>query len=171
MSKANAWLYLPMTILVMAVCSPLRAADDQVRVVPASELEQWWQVAPGHELNLGPQRDLQGCVAVAFEIHGDGTVSNERIWNPSSVPIWTLWSVTNNALQLARQWRFVPAPTNKTHAAIYTYASVTYTLGNGFSRAQLDEFKSDKFRLKCEVPDFVQQVQAMINSEKIGSKP
>ena len=134
MGKVNISLYLSMTVLAMAVCDPLRAADEQVRVVPASELGQWWQAVPGHP-NLLPQypvdalqEGVTGCVAVAFEIHGDGSVSNERIWNSALTHAHSSKQLEQAILQTVHQWRFDPTTTNMGHDPVYTYQTLTFTI-------------------------------------------
>ena len=177
MSKVNISLYLSMTVLVMAVCNPLRAADEQVHVIPDSELNQWWQAPPGG--NSGPQLPplaLDGCIAVAFEIHEDGSVSNERVWHRA-------WTDTNQGkqfeqavLQVLPHWHFVPAPANAGHNAVYTYQVFAITMSmisNSMtgtppmptaSDRRRAERQDDQNKAQCEMSDFPQQVQNMINA-------
>lgn len=184
MTSANARSFL-LVVLVAVVCNPLHAADNQVHVVPDSQLGQWWLATPGHE-NAPPQYppnpDQEGCVAVAFMIHRDGTVSNERAWHNA-------WSNTQSgkqydqlALRAVHQWHFVPAATNATRDPVYTYQIFTYTLTmissmpgvtpmpNHSDRLRAQQHE-DTIKAKCEMTDFPQQVQAMINSAQTGKKP
>ena len=184
MSKVNISLYLSMTVLVVAVCNPLRAADDQVRVVPDSELNQWWQAVPGG--NPEPQFPplaVSGCIAVAFEIHEDGSVSNERVWQRAWTDANLGSQLEQAALGVLPHWRFIPAPANTNHDAVYTYQVFTNTLSliaDPMPGAPPMPTASDRHRVErqqeqaeapCKMSDFPQQVQAMINSGKTGEKP
>lgn len=177
MSDRSARPYLLVPILAFAMCEPLQAADDQVHVIPASELNQWWQSAPGG--NPEPQYPplvVDGCVAVAFEIHSDGSVSNQRVWRSA-------WTDSNDGrqfeqavLKILPHWRFVPASTNTDHSAVYTYQVFTHTaslLSEPMPGAPPMPTASDRRRAishqeqaeaPCKVSDFPQQVQAMINA-------
>ncbi|MBS0432344.1 MAG: hypothetical protein JSS21_08090, partial [Proteobacteria bacterium] len=132
MSNANVRPYLLLMIFAIAACKPLQAADDQVRVVPASELGQWWQVVPGHDPqppHLDMAQPLEtGCIAVAFEIQGDGSVSNERVWRTTLTDSLAGKRLERGALQAMHQSRFLPAPANKNNSAVYTYYVFTFTL-------------------------------------------
>ncbi|HWG10757.1 MAG TPA: energy transducer TonB [Rhodanobacteraceae bacterium] len=185
MSRLNISLCLSITVLVMAVCDPLRAADDQVRVVQASALGQWWQAVPGHPNPLPQypvdalQEGVTGCVAVAFEIHGDGSVSNERIWNSALTHAHSSKQLEQAILQTVHQWRFDPTTTNMGHDPVYTYQTLTFTITepspshwtvNIFINKPTTvdnrriEPQTDELQAKCEMPDFAQQVQATINA-------
>lgn len=176
MISASARSFL-LAALVATACNPLHAADSQIHVVPESELKQWWQ-APSPNTNPPPQypieaikSGIEGCMAVAFEIHSDGSVSNERLWRDET-PRFHLTKVWEQATLLAvHQWHFEPAATNTNRDSVYTYTVVTYTLSNSEKLAKYDKERNDKNKAKCEMTDFPQQVQAMINSAQAGKKP
>ena len=184
MISANARSLL-LVVFVAAVCNPLQGADNQVHVVPDLQLQQWWEAAPGQENSppqYPPDPDQGGCVAVAFMIHGDGTVSNERVWHSEWSNAKSSKTYDQLALRAVHQWHFVATATNTTHDPVYTYQIFTYTLTMISSmpgvapapnhsdrlRAQQHEEAS---KAKCEMTDFPQQVQAMINSAQTGKKP
>lgn len=169
MIKADARTYWLITLLATVVCTPLQAADDQVRVVPDSQLKQWWQAPPGHP-NAPPQypidavkEGVEGCVAVAFEIHADGSVSNERVWHSVLTNVYSKKEVEQASLMAVHNWRFVPSPANTERVPVYTYNVATFTLDNAP--------RESKFRANCEMSDFPQQVQAMIGARKPIQKP
>ncbi|HWG10755.1 MAG TPA: hypothetical protein VN693_04575 [Rhodanobacteraceae bacterium] len=173
-------------IAVFLFSNQLQAANEQVRVVPASELEQWWKVVPGHDPELSidiAQAGVEGCVAVAFEIHGDGRVSNERVWRRALTNIPESKQFEQFALQTMHQRHFIPAPTNTNHDAVYTYQVFTNTLSllaDPMPGAPPMPTASDRHRAErqgeqdeapCKMSDFPQQVQAMINGGKTGGQP
>ena len=170
MSNSNARSYLSVILFAVAICEPLQAADDAVRVVPESDLKSWWQAGE----SLTPPRypidalksGAEGCVAVAFEIHSDGSVSNERVWRKqlSAGTDSALKLLEQSALLAVHQWNYVPAPTNAVRSPVYTYAVITFTLTEGYRSPERAKIKDAEFKAKCEMPDFPQQVQAMINA-------
>ena len=176
MSTANARPYLLMMLFAVVICEPLQAADDQVHVISASELDQWWQAAAGGNPEpTYPPLIVEGCVAVAFEIHGDGSVSNQRVWRSAWTDATLGRQVEQAALQAVPHWRFVPAPANESHDAVYTYHIFTNTLSRidpmpgtspmpTASDRHRAERRSDENEAKCEMTDFPQQVEAMINA-------
>ncbi|HJU25594.1 MAG TPA: TonB family protein [Rhodanobacteraceae bacterium] len=180
MGSANARPYLLMILFAVAVDKPLHAADDQVHVVPASELEQWWHVEPRKDPEPpypieAAQTGEAGCIAVAFEVHGDGNVSNERAWRSTLTDSPAGKLLIQGALQAMHQWRFVPAPANAGHDAVYTYHVFTYGLTrldpmpgtnpipNASDRRRADREDYEN-KAQCEISDFPQQVQAIISA-------
>ena len=110
-------------------------------------------------------------MAVAFEIHSDGSVSNERLWRDETLRFHKTKAWEQATLLAVHQWHFEPAPTNASRDPVYTYTTVTFTLSNGSKWTQSDKERDDKNKAKCEMVDFPQQVQAMINSAQAGKKP
>jgi TonB family protein len=144
------------------------AADDDVRVVPESELKLWWQSDPSSS-NLPAvypvealRNTVESCVAVAFEIHSDGTVSNERVWNSNLTDPTVGKQLRQSALLTAHQWRYVPAPANTGRTPVYTYLVITFILKGGYRGS--GSAREAKLKSQCEMSDFPQQVQAMINA-------
>jgi len=176
MISANARSFL-LIVLVATVGDPLHAADVQIHVVPESGLKQWWQTpSPNH--NAPPQYPMdaiksgvEGCMAVAFEIQSDGSVSNERLWSDKTPKFRETKAWEQATLLAVHQWHFEPAPDNTSHDPVYTYAVVTFTLTNDEKWTRYDKQRNDKNKAKCEMTDFPQQVQAMINSAQAGKKP
>lgn len=167
MSRPNALWCLLAALFVVLISKPLHAADDQVNVVPASELKLWWQVDSASPNSSPPYpvealRDGgEGCVAVAFEIHSDGSVSNERVWHSGLTGANSIKELEQAALLTVHQWRFAPAATNASHASVYTYQTITFTLVGSDKWTGQDQQHHDELEAKCNVPDFPQQVQAM----------
>ena len=172
------------------VAGLVHANGNQVRVVSEADLGQWWVPPPGHP-NSAPDVSAlmeagqfnQGCLAVAFEIHADGSVSNERIWL-SALANNDAEALKQTVLRGVHKWRFVPAPGNTGHDTVYTYQVLTYTMTMIANSMALDiparTTKADERRAneqdkelhaKCEMTDFPQQVQAMIDSAQTGKKP
>lgn len=158
------------TICTMIVFGPTFAADEQVRVVPAKEFATWWQEDPAAR-NPPPayfEKALrvaaEGCMAVAFLVHSNGSISNERVWL-DTIPTFS-WreDMEQSVLQAVRRWRFIPASKNKARTPVYSYTTFAFTLSD-------DSLRARNIRAKCRVPDFPQQVQAMINSAQTGKKP
>lgn len=169
-NKTNRWGVL-FAIAMLAFCSHTLAADDQVQVVSESDLKSFW--LPSHD-NPPPQYPIdaikagaQGCVAVALEIHSDGSVSNVRVWHSDLTNVSARKEIEQSAMLSAIQSHFVPAPGNKEHTPVYTYQIVTFTLGNNAGNQR----RGNEVKSKCEMTDFPQQVQAMINSTQAGKKP
>lgn len=174
MISANARLFL--LVLVAAVCNPLQAADNQIHVIPEAQLQQWWQPSANH--NPPPQYPIEaiksgveGCMAVAFEIHSDGSVSNERLWRDKTPRFHETKAWEQATLLAVHQWHFEPAPANANRDPVYTYTTITFTLSNGSKWTKYDKERDNKNKTKCEMADFPQQVQAMINSAQAGKKP
>ena len=119
-------------------------------------------------------------MAIAFLIHSDGTVSNERVWRS----VWSAFESKNQYnnffLRVMHQRRFTPAATNEAHDPVYTYQVFTWTLSlvpfgvtpkpNSADQLRAQQHE-DTIKAKCEITDFPQQVQAMINSAQAGKKP
>ena len=176
MISAHARSFL-LAALVVTACNPLRAADSQIHVVPESDLKEWWQPpSPNH--NAPPQYPIEalksgveGCMAVAFEIQTDGSVSNERLWRDETPRFHETKAWEQATLLAVHQWHFEPAPANTNRDPVYTYAVVTFTLSNGDKWTKYDKERDDNNKAKCEMTDFPQQVQAMINSAQAGKKP
>lgn len=175
MTSVNARTLL-LVVLLAAVCNPLQAADTQIHVVPEAQSQQWWQPSVNH--NPPPQypieaikSGLEGCMAVAFEIHGDGSVSNERLWRDETPRFHETRAWEQATLLAVHQWHFEPAPTNTNRDPVYTYAVVTFTLSDGEKWTKYDKQRNEKNKAKCEMTDFPQQVQTMINSAQAGKKP
>ncbi|WIG56310.1 MAG: Thioredoxin reductase [Rhodanobacteraceae bacterium] len=165
-NKTNRWGVL-FAIAILAFCSHTLAADDQVQVVSESDLKSFW--LPSHD-NPPPQYPIdaikagaQGCVAVALEIHSDGSVSNVRVWHSDLTNVSARKEIEQSAMLSAIQSHFVPAPMNKQRTSVYTYQVVTFSLNTALFM--------EKLKAKCEMTDFPQQVQAMINSTQAGKKP
>lgn len=176
MPSTNARSFL-LVVLVAAACNPLHAADNQVRVVPESQLDQWWQAAPTNHNSL-PQypvealkSGVEGCMAVAFEIQSDGSVSNERLWSDKTPKFRETKAWEQATLLAVHQWHFEPAPANANRDRVYTYAVVTFTLSNGEKWTKYDKERDANNKAKCEMTDFPQQVQAMIDSAQADKKP
>jgi len=176
MISAHARSFL-LAALVVTACNPLRAADSQIHVVPESDLKEWWQ-SPSPNHNAPPQYPIEalksgveGCMAVAFEIQTDGSVSNERLWRDETPRFHETKAWEQATLLAVHQWHFEPAPANTNRDPVYTYAVVTFTLSNGDKWTKYDKERDDNNKAKCEMTDFPQQVQAMINSAQAGKKP
>ena len=102
---------------------------------------------------------------MAFEVHGDGSVSNERAWRSALTGGNSSKELQQIALLGVHRWRFVPAATNASHASVYTYQIVTFTLtGSSPKWTEYDQQRHDELEAKCNVPDFAQQVQTMMNA-------
>lgn len=173
------------SLVALTMCMSAQAADGQVHVVPDSQLQQWWQVAPGQK-NAQPQYPpnpgQEGCVTVAFMIHSDGTVSNERAWHSEWSDAKSSKQYNQLALQAVHQWHFAPTAANTTRDPVYTYRVFTLTLSlmhsmpgvtsmpNHSDRVRAQQ-RENTINAKCEMTDFPQQVQAMINSAQAGKKP
>ena len=169
-------------LATLGACLSAHAADGQVHVVPDSQLQQWWQAAPGQENpppQFPPNPDQEGCVAVAFMIHSDGTVSNERVWRSVWSDFQSKNQYNNYYLRVVHQRRFTPAATNEAHDPVYTYLVFTWTTSlvpfgtpkpNHTDQLRVRQHE-DAVKAKCEMTDFPQQVQAMINSTQAGKKP
>ena len=168
---------MPLAMCGLIFCGASLAADDQVHIIPESDLKQWWLPLPGSH-NPPSQYPIdaikdggEGCVAVAFEIHDDGSVSNERVWRSALNDANASVELKQAALLGVHQWRFVPAPANTEHAPVYTYQVVTFTLSNSPVSTENDKKRMNEIKAKCEMTDFPQQVQATINSAQTGKKP
>lgn len=162
-------------IAMLAFCFQSRAADDQVQVVSESNLKSFWLPSrhnPPPQYPIDAVKDGgEGCVAVAFEIHGDGSVSNERVWRSALNDANASGELKEAALFGVHKWHFEPAPANTNRDPVYTYAVVTFTLSNSDKWSKYDRERNAKNKAKCEMTDFPQQVQAMINSAQTGKKP
>lgn len=170
-------------VTALGVCLSAHAADGQVHVVPDSQLQQWWQAVPGQEdpqPQFPPNHDQEGCTAIAFMIHSDGTVSNERVWHSAWSDLMSKNQYNQLFLRVMHQRRFRPAATNITHDPVYTYQVFTLTLslvpwGVTPKPSHSDQLRAQQhentIKAKCEITDFPQQVQAMINSSQAGKKP
>lgn len=173
MSNKTKRLCVLAAIAMPAFCVQAQAADNQVQVVSETDLKSFWLQDTAHP-NPPPQYPIgairsgaEGCVAVALEIHGDGNVSNVRVWHSDLTNVYPRKEVERSAMLAATQWHFVPAPGNKERTPVYTYVVVTFTLGNGVR----DQHRENEVKAKCKMTDFPQQVQAMINSAQAGKKP
>lgn len=172
MSKLTHRLGVLVAIALLAFCFQARAADDQVQVVSESALGSFWLPDPARPKSP-PQYPIdalksgaEGCVAIALEIHGDGSVSNVRVWRSNLTNVSPAKEIERSAMLDVAQWHFVPAPGNKGRTPVYTYQIMTFTIGGtGDSRREKEVWA------KCEMTDFPQQVQAMINSAQAGKKP
>src|SRR6185437_8457535 len=174
MSNANAGRCLLVALFVVLISGPLHAADDQVHVVPASELDQWWQLAPGYGPPQSPAPDPSqpiptGCMVIAFEIHSDGSVSNERVWRTTLTNSLQDERVKRGVLRAMHQSRFVPVPANQNESPVYTYKVFTYDWIRQGSDDREAERVSRETASKCDIPDFPQQVQAMVQAAAKGN--
>lgn len=160
-----------MALVAMMVCTPLRGADDQVRVVPESQIKDWWLPPPEHPNAPSPypvaalKSGIEGCMAVAFEIRSDGSVSSERLWQDKTPRFGGTKAWERATLLAVHQWRFVPAPANAARAPVYTYAVLAFTLSNTERQTEQEQKRQAQFQAECEMPDFPQQVQSMIQSQ------
>ena len=170
-------------LATLGACLCAHAADGQVRVVPDSQLQQWWHLAQSENPYLpsfSPDHLQEGCVAIAFMIHSDGTVSNERVWRS----VWSDFESRNQYnhffLRVMHQRRFTPAAANEAHDPVYTYQVFAWTsslaqFGGTPKPNHSDQLRArqheDTIKAKCEMTGFPQQVQAMINSAQAGKKP
>ncbi|HEY3521471.1 MAG TPA: TonB family protein [Rhodanobacteraceae bacterium] len=154
---------------LLSFSGQLQGADEQVRVVPESELASWWQSDPASRNTsaLYPveaiKGGVEGCVAVAFEIHSDGTTSNERVWRSVWPHELANKQIKQSALWAVHSWRFIPAPQNVSRTPVYTYLVETFTLTEGTRSPEQTKIIAE-FKSKCEMSDFPQQVQAMTNA-------
>ena len=165
-------------VFTLLVCGLSQATDDHVRVVPESSLSLWWQPDPVTP-NQAPkyplealQANVEGCVVVAFEIHGDGSVSNERLWRSVFTNVRSDKRIEQASLLALHQWRFIPAVANKGRSSVYTYHIFTYVV-SGPQWTANDERRDRELKSKCEISDFAQQVQNMTDaaSRAKGGKP
>lgn len=176
----SAWVAL----CGMLVAGPLCAAGDQVQVIPDSQFSQWWQDPPG-SVNREPELPIEvaragveGCVAVAFEVRSDGSVSNERIWKSALTESSVTKPFEQIILRGVHQWRFVPAASNGARVPVYTFRVLSYSIIlipamtvvdiPTHAERERENRKDETLRAKCEMTDFPQQVQAMINSGQTG---
>lgn len=169
-------------LATLGACLSAHAADGQVRVVPDSQLQQWWHLAQSEDPPLpsfSPDHLPEGCVAIAFMIHSDGTVSNERVWRSVWSDFQSKNQYNNYYLRVVHQRRFTPAATNEAHDPVYTYQVFTWTSSlvpfgtpkpNHSDQLRVRQHE-DAVKAKCEMTDFPQQVQAMINTAQAGKKP
>lgn len=157
-------------ICALIIFHPCFAADEQVRVVPAQEFATWWEDDPAAQ-NPAPtyfekalRVAVEGCMAVAFLVHSDGSVSNERVWR-DTIPAFS-WrkDMEQSVLQTVRRWRFIPTSKNETRTPVYSYITFAFTLSD-------DSLRARSIRSRCRMSDFPQQVQTMINSAQAGKKP
>ena len=170
LTKVHAGSCLLLALLGVAICEPLQAANDQVHVIDADELTQWWQLAPGYGRPHPPAPDPSqptptGCMAVAFEIHADGSVSNERVWRTTLTNALADKQLERGVMKAVHQLRYVPASANKDGAPVYTYLMFTFEVmlqGSELSDAKLAE-------AKCAMTDFPQEVQAMTQAAAKGN--
>ena len=159
MSNKTVPVSVLLAVLALTIFRSSFAAGDDVHVISESDMKSWW--LPAHS-NSAPQYPIdalksgaEGCVAVAFEIHSDGSVSNERVWHSDLTNVWASKQIEQSALLAAHQWQFVPASTNTGRIPVYTYIVHTFTIDNS---------RDADHRSKCEMSDFPQQVQSMINA-------
>lgn len=179
--NTNAQSILWTVFLAMLVCAPVQAADTQVHVIPDSQLNQWWQTPSGYTNALprypidALRKGVAGCVTAAFRINADGSVSNERIWKSHLNVALANNPFSTSILAALQKWHFAPAATNDSHDPVYTYHVFTFTLLRlpEASRPPKTDTRTQvgKFRAKCEMTDFPQQVQAFIKSKQAGAKP
>lgn len=82
-------------------------------------------------------------------------------------------------LRVMHQRRFTPAAINEAHDPMYTYQVFTWALSlvpfgvtpkpNHSDQLRARQYE-DAIRAKCEMTDFPQQVQAMVDSAQAGEK-
>lgn len=167
----------------LGACMSAHAADGQVHVVPDSQLQQWWHLAQSENPSFpsfSSDHLQEGCVAIAFMIHSDGTVSNERVWRSAWSDLMSRNQYNKFFLRVMHQRRFTPAATNTTHDPVYTYQVFTWTVslvpfGVTPKPNHSDQLRAQQhegaIKAKCEMMDFQQQVQAMTNSAQASKKP
>lgn len=166
-------------LCLAGACAPLLAAGDQIHVIDESEMQHWWHVPAGSQNPAPPypidaiRRGVEGCMVVAFEINRDGSVSNERVWLDKIPQFSGRKAMERAALLAVHQWRFAPVAENTNREAVYTYHTFTYTLSGSSKWTTYDQQHEDKLKATCKVPDFPQQVQAMINAntQAANAKP
>lgn len=99
-------------------------------------------------------------MAVAFEIHSDGSVSNERVWRTTLTNALSDQQLKHYVLRDLHRWHFVPAPANQSESPVYTFNLFVY--GAVYSGDDSDDQRTAREgAAKCDIPDFPQQVQAM----------
>lgn len=151
-----------------------RADAPMVHIIPASELQQWWQPDPASPNAVpAPTRaavraGLEGCFAVAFQVDRDGGVSHERIWKTTFRDSRERKGLEAVVLDAVRGWHFIPAPGNPGRDEVYTTQRFTFTVGADAADTDAAKSANQKLAAPCVLPDFPQQVQDMINSGRSG---
>ena len=99
--------------------------SESIVVVVQDDLSAYW-IATTREDPRYPRvafnNGKQGCAVIAFVIDSDGTTSNHKV----------LFSYPDAAFNRAainayKHWRFEPADSNTTRAAVYTSMTATFT--------------------------------------------
>lgn len=178
MPNMKVRLEIALAAFALLVCGLSHAANDQVRVIPESSLTLWWQPDPAtpNQMPKYPlealQKNVEGCVSVAFEIQGGGSVSNERVWHSVFTSTRSNKLLEQASLLAVHKWHFSPAAANTGRAAIYTYHIFTYTISGPRPTAN-DARRAKELESQCDMSHFVQQMQSMVDAaaRTKGGKP
>lgn len=158
----------------LAIGAPGWARAPMVHIIPGSELDQWWQPdraspnVPPAPTRAMLRAGLEGCVAVAFQVDGDGSVSHERIWKTTFPDSRERKGLEAAVLDAVHRWHFIPAAGNAARDEVYTTLPITFTVGDDTADTDAAKAATQKLGAPCNIPDFPQQVQAMINSGQAG---
>ncbi|HJU07157.1 MAG TPA: hypothetical protein VJ727_01580 [Rhodanobacteraceae bacterium] len=145
-----------------------QSADENFRVLPTDEAATLWQMDEAHKQAPHFVRDVikahaEGCVAVAYEIHADGSVSNARVlkdsWSKLSPEV--IADQERAVTDAALKWQFIPADANKDRIPVYTYKVVSFITGDNRYTVGMKAYRQ-KLKSQCEMPDFVQRVQQAV---------
>lgn len=147
-----------------APASPTSAASSEAfRIVPQSQLNQWW----ANNNNKPPpfprdalENHIEGCGAIAFAIHADGTTTPVQLTK-------SYWTVDNPGIsaqfkqiliRYVAQMRFTPAPRNASRTPVLTYIVTTFTINDN------DGPKAAAMKKQCAVSNFAQDMQKLLAS-------
>ena len=168
--KTSALLLLssPLAIAALAMSATAQTTAENFRIVPEGQLGRWWisdrDLAPRYPIEA-LQTGTEGCISVAFAVHGDGTARPVRVlrevWSSANKDTGKLFEQL--VTQSLTQARFSPAPTNKDRLPVYTYLWFTYRVeGSKKTEAELQK--------PCEVPDFIHQTQQGMSDTTASAK-
>ncbi|HEX5961191.1 MAG TPA: energy transducer TonB [Rhodanobacteraceae bacterium] len=152
------------------------APAETFRIIPENQTEQWWVADSKNPAPRYPREaaryGMEGCIAIAFAIHADGSVTPVELLKSA----WTVRKPGMSAefsrrlIHSVAQWRFTPAPQNVSRAPLLTYTVTTFTLFPlGEPSASAQKTMTARMQAKCAVSNFAQDMQKLFGGPTSSS--
>lgn len=141
-------------------------------IVTQEHLGDWWKTdrlrdRPPSYPPSALRSEVGGCVAIAFAIHSDGSVTPLRLLRTVApgADRAVRKALEQAAVASMADWRYLPATANTSRSPVLTYAPFGFAIEGSHPT-------SSNWEKKCELPDFVQTMEQMLStsaSSKAGS--